>query len=114
MSTTFDPGTQRGIGHPNIILQKDYAGDAQWYAKVETMVPIPDQDVPKLEEWLESANTGGIDLANYLVKKVPDNDKRADARHMIAAALGFEMDRKTGKIHTEEPLSSSTAAKKKK
>jgi hypothetical protein len=91
----------RGIGHPNIYLEKDFASSEGWYVRVETMMPIPDSDFDTVNAWLAKSDTGGKVAADYLIDKVPGDKGQSvnrNARHMVAAAFGFELDSKTGKI----------------
>ena len=94
----------RGIGHPNIYLEKDFASSEGWYVRVETMMPIPDSDFDTVNAWLAKSDAGGKAAANYLIEKVPgDKGQNANrnARHMVAAAFGFELDSK-GKVKRPE------------
>jgi hypothetical protein len=84
----------RGTGHPNKILQKDYAGrDPKiWFVRVETMVHVEDDRLDEVRKWLESG-TSNEKLAKYLVGRVPDTagaKGKQDAQHMIFAAFGLE------------------------
>ncbi len=78
-----------GTGHPNLILQRDFAdAEGGWVATVETTVPIEETKREQIEEWLASAHPRA--LVEYLVGRVPADPRADNAKHMIAAAFGFE------------------------
>ncbi|MEO7503539.1 MAG: hypothetical protein ABIW94_12955 [Gemmatimonadaceae bacterium] len=79
-----------GTGHPNLILQRDFADIDGWVATVETTVPIEDSKRQQIEEWLALPRSKA--LADYLVGRVPADTRSDRAKHMIAAAFGFEWD----------------------
>jgi hypothetical protein len=85
---------QLGTGHPNKILQKDYAKLGEpWFVRLETMVPIGKNDFDQVKKWLEDTNPGNWEaIATYLVDRVPMTEAGGpDAQHMVAAAFGFEL-----------------------
>jgi hypothetical protein len=87
-----------GSGHPNKILQVDYAGPhaGEWVVRLETLIPIPNEMVDQVKQWLASSEEADAeDLADYLVSRVPAGEATAtsgqiDAKHMVAAAFGQE------------------------
>jgi len=102
----------RGLGHPNKILQADFAGSPEttpkWFLRLETLVPIDDAKLDDVKRWLSSKDQRDIDeLVNYLLAHVPpppagmDVKQGVDAKHMVAAAFG------------REPVSSSAPSKAK-
>ncbi len=99
-----DDGSRQllGLGIPNLWVEADYAGARApaWRLRVETLVPIgDDQELAKVKGWLASqAAADKRSLADHLVPKVPGGGPgQMDAKRMVAAAFGFELD-KTGKI----------------
>ena len=79
-----------GKGIPNIYLQKDYANTEGWCVRVETLVPIKNEK--EVREWLDTrANSKPKELADSLIEQVPDGGDQFGARHMVAAALGYEL-----------------------
>jgi hypothetical protein len=77
-----------GKGIPNLYLQKDYASQEGWCVRVETIVPVNNKK--EIEDWLD-AKARSKDLADSLIGQVPDGGDQFGARHMVAAALGFEL-----------------------
>ena len=43
------PGKVEGIGHPNIILERDYRDVKGWCVRMETVVPI--NNVDQVQRW---------------------------------------------------------------
>jgi hypothetical protein len=78
-----------GIGHPNIILKKDYRdpSDSRWAVCVETTVPIDNEE--EVRTWLDNGSIRA--LAESVIGQVPDEGDQVGARHMVAAAFGFEL-----------------------
>jgi hypothetical protein len=88
------PFTMLGKGHPNITLERDYRDPAYagWNVRVETLVPIDNE--PDIRKWLEDNTNASIKtLANSILDQVPDAGDQLGARHMVAAAFGFELGR---------------------
>jgi hypothetical protein len=82
--------TPLGIGHSNIFLERDYRGDKGWCVRVETEIPIKNE--PEVKAWLESTKPGDIEaLVTSVIGQVPDMGGQLGARHMVAAAFGFEL-----------------------
>jgi hypothetical protein len=88
---SLGPGQVEGIGHPNVILQNDFRGTAGWCVVVETAVPVKNFD--DIRALLESGKPADLrPLAESIVAQVPaDGGDQFGARHMVAAAFGFEL-----------------------
>ena len=93
----------KGTGHPNKILQTDFAdppddnGDPQWIFRVETFVQVDSKKVDEVKRGLKfgADPEEAKSIANYLIGKVPGTDP-FDAQRMIAAAFGMEFTRTSG------------------
>jgi hypothetical protein len=83
-----------GTGHPNLILESDYAKqpDAKrWGFRVETRVDIHKNDIQQVKDWLDIGDAQSMEaLMNFLIAEVPGMDPvgQQNARKMIAAAFG--------------------------
>lgn len=89
-----DPVQTLGTGHPNLILESDYAPQRtakRWGFRVETRVDIKKADIKKVRDWLEAGDAVSMDaLMAFLIDEVPPNDPQGQeqSRKMIAAAFG--------------------------
>jgi len=86
--TPLKPGQAAGIGHPNLIFQRDYRDIKGWCVVVDTIVPVKNEN--EIKDWLDSGRDIRL-LTNSLIEQTPDGGDQTGARHMLAAALGFEL-----------------------
>jgi hypothetical protein len=84
-----------GIGHPNIILQKDYRDDLSkgWCVRVETTVPVGNEK--QIRDWLDQYEKDHdfdpAPLVQSVLDQVPADIDPVSVRHMIAGAFGYEL-----------------------
>lgn len=93
-------GPERGTGHPNLFIERDYAAESRvtkWAIRIETRVEIveddpndKDKELKRVIEMLEKEQFAK--LARYLIGKMPhSNDTpthaKKRARRLVAGAL---------------------------
>lgn len=90
----------RGTGHPNLFIERDYAAESRvtkWAIRVETRVEIGDDDdddeLKKVIKMLKDEKFAK--LARYLMDKMPHTDDtrthaKKRARRLVAGALSLK------------------------
>jgi hypothetical protein len=95
------PKTPRrlGTGHPNVILEDDFAkapGPGKWVFRVETHYDIKTaEEFDLFKGWLGTKDHRP--LFNHLKDQVPQHDKKKYAMRMFSAALELLYPRSTSK-----------------